>query len=63
MFCSSLLELCLFRVVKVSDLINRLYFRTRPIWSFIRIRPTTLGDHSCIGNNLPRLNLMVTSFK
>ncbi|KAJ0441086.1 hypothetical protein HanIR_Chr16g0793781 [Helianthus annuus] len=63
MFSSSLLELCLSRGVKVSDLINRLYFRTRPIWSIFRIRPYTLGDHSCIGNNLPRLYLMVTSFK
>ncbi|KAJ0621290.1 hypothetical protein HanRHA438_Chr05g0216961 [Helianthus annuus] len=63
MFSSSLLDLCLFRVVKVSDLINRLYFRTRPIWSIIRVRPNILGDHSCIGNNLPRLYLMVTSFK
>ncbi|KAJ0588515.1 hypothetical protein HanIR_Chr04g0175551 [Helianthus annuus] len=63
MFSSSLLDLCLFRVVKVSDLINRLNFRTRPIWSIIRIRPNTLGDHNCIGNNLPRLYLMVTMFK
>ncbi|KAJ0887726.1 hypothetical protein HanRHA438_Chr09g0394151 [Helianthus annuus] len=63
MFNSSLLDLCLFRVVKVSDLINRLYLRTRPIWSIIRIQPNTLGDHSCIGNKLPRLYLMVTSFK
>ncbi|KAJ0475486.1 hypothetical protein HanHA300_Chr13g0465961 [Helianthus annuus] len=63
MFNSSLLELCLSRVVKVSDLNHRLYFRTQPIWSFFRIRPNTLGDHSCIGNNLLRLYLMVASFK
>ncbi|MFS8009268.1 hypothetical protein Hanom_Chr14g01282751 [Helianthus anomalus] len=62
MFSSSLLVLCLSRVVKVSDLINRLCFRARPIWSIFRIRPNILGDHSFIGNNLPRLYLMVTSF-
>uniref|UniRef100_A0A251UAB1 Uncharacterized protein n=1 Tax=Helianthus annuus TaxID=4232 RepID=A0A251UAB1_HELAN len=41
---------------KVSDLNHRLYFRTRPIWSVIRTRPNTFGDHSY---NLPRLYRVV----
>ncbi|KAJ0600313.1 hypothetical protein HanIR_Chr03g0115171 [Helianthus annuus] len=63
MFSSSLFRLVLMYGRKVSDLNNRLYFRTRPVWSIIRIRPNMFSNRSCIGNNLPRLYLMVTSFK
>ncbi|KAJ0953675.1 hypothetical protein HanRHA438_Chr00c56g0859361 [Helianthus annuus] len=45
---------------KSSGLNTRLDFRTRPVWSIIRIRPNMLSDHSSIGNNLLRLYLMVT---
>ncbi|KAF5803445.1 hypothetical protein HanXRQr2_Chr06g0271411 [Helianthus annuus] len=50
-------------VRKSSGLNHRLDFRTRPVWSIFRIRPSMFSDHSCIGNNLLRLYLMVTEFK
>ncbi|KAJ0828314.1 hypothetical protein HanRHA438_Chr17g0835801 [Helianthus annuus] len=63
MFSSSLVSLVLVKIRKSSGLNTRLDFRTRPAWSTFRIRPSMFSDHSCIGNNLPRLYLMVTEFK